>query len=181
MKRKAEPKTNIVERISIALRGVGEQVALTGEMVTSHFALLRTERAGLDFLYSRGGTCTAGELSKATGLTTGSTTALIDRLVGGGYAVREPDPNDRRKQIVRILEKILTDCEAVYAPVRAEMFKFWSSYSIEDLEIVEEFLTRSTQLHAECLRRSRTSASDTSKRGRASIRKGTRPLLGRTL
>lgn len=95
--------------------------------------------------------------------------------------MREPDPNDRRKQIVRILEKILTDCEAVYAPVRAEMFKFWSSYSIEDLEIVEEFLTRSTQLHAECLRRSRTSASDTSKRGRASIRKGTRPLLGRTL
>jgi hypothetical protein len=63
MKRKVEPITNIVERISIALRGVGEQVALTGEMVTNHLGVQRTERAGLDFLYSRGGTCTAGELS----------------------------------------------------------------------------------------------------------------------
>jgi DNA-binding MarR family transcriptional regulator len=167
MKRKAEPITNIIERIVIALRGVGEQVALTGEMVTSNFALQRTERAGLDFLYSRGGACTAGELSKATGLTTGSTTALIDRLVEGGYAVREPDPNDRRKQIVRIPKSVLADCEAAYAPVRAEMFRFWSSYSVKDLEIVEDFLTRSTQLHGECLRRSRTSASGTSKRGRA--------------
>ena len=140
---------------------------LNGEMVTNHFALQRTEHAGLDFLYSRDGTCTAGELSKATGLTTGSTTALIDRLVEGGYAVREPDPNDRRKQIVRIPERVLADCEAVYAPIRAEMFRLWSSYSVEDLGIVEDFLTRSTQLHAACLRRSRTSASDTSKRGSA--------------
>jgi DNA-binding MarR family transcriptional regulator len=179
MKRKIEPITNIVERISIALRGVGEQVALTGEMVTNHFALQRTERAGLDFLYSRGGTCTAGELSKATGLTTGSTTALIDRLVEGGYAVREPDPSDRRKQIVRIPQRVLADCEAVYAPIRAELFRFWSSYSVEDLEIVEDFLTRSTQLHAECLRRSRTSASNTSKSARL-IRKGTRPPVTST-
>ena len=167
MKKKAEPITNLVERIDIALRGIGEQIALTREMITSHFALQRTERAGLDFLYSRGGTCTAGELSKATGLTTGSTTALIDRLVEGGYAVRELDPSDRRKQIIRITQRVLADCEAVYAPIRAKMFRFWSSYSVEDLEIVQGFLTRSTQLHAECLRRSRTSASDTSKRGRA--------------
>ncbi|MGC2619737.1 MAG: MarR family transcriptional regulator [Acidobacteriaceae bacterium] len=81
MKRKAEQIANIVERISLALREVGEQVALISDVVTSHFTLQRTERAGLDFLYSRGGACTAGELSKATGLTTGSTTALIDRLV----------------------------------------------------------------------------------------------------
>jgi hypothetical protein len=47
----------------------------------------------------------------------------------------------------------------VYAPIRGEMFRFWSNYSVEDLEVVEDFLTRSTQLHAECLRRSRTSAS----------------------
>ena len=48
-----------------------------------------------------------------------------------------------------------------------EMFRFWSSFSVENLEIVEDFLTRSTQLRAECLRRSRTSVSDTSKQGRA--------------
>ena len=104
-----------------------------------------------------------GRLSKATGLTSGSTTALIDRLVQGGYAVRQPDATDRRKQIVRIPVHVLADCEARYAPIRAEMFRFWSSYSANNLEVVEDFLTRSTQFHAECLGRSRTSASDKSK------------------
>jgi hypothetical protein len=55
------------------------------------------------------------------------------------------------------------------------MFRFWSSFSVEDLEIVEDFLTRSTQLHAECLRRSRASAPDTSTPGASLISKGTRP------
>ena len=172
MTRKAKPITNAVERIDIALRGLGEQIALTREMIASHFALQRTERAGFDFLYLRGGACTAGELSKATGLTSGSTTALIDRLVKVGYAVRDQDPTDRRKQIVRIPERVFADCEAVYTPIRTEMFRFWSSYSVEDLEVVENFLTRSTQLHADCLRRSRTGVGDGSKRRRAGLGKG---------
>jgi hypothetical protein len=85
--------------------------------------------------------------------------------------VREPDPNDRRKQIVRIPQRVFADCEAVYALIRGEMLRFWSNYSVEDLEVVEDFLTRSTQLHAECLRRSRTSVSDASKPRRAGLGK----------
>lgn len=153
MKRKAKPSKELVERIAGALRSVGEQIALTRELISSHLDLQRTDRTGLDFLYSRGGTCTAGELSKATGLTSGSTTALIDRLERAGYAVREPDRQDRRKQIVRVPRQVLADCEAVYEPIRKEMFRLWSSYSIEDLQLVEDFLTRSTQLHAKCVER----------------------------
>lgn len=151
MKRKAKPSMELVERIAGALRSVGEQIALMRELIARHFDLQRTDRAGLDFLYSRGGTCSPGELSKATGLTSGSTTALIDRLEKAGYAVREPDRRDRRKQIVRIPERVLRDCEAVYEPIRKEMFRLWSSYSVEDLQLVEDFLTRSTQLHAACV------------------------------
>ena len=153
MKRKAKPSKELVQRIADALRSVGEQITLMRELIASHFELQRSDRAGLDFLYSRGGTCSAGELSKATGLTSGSTTALIDRLEKAGYAMREADRQDRRKQIVRIPERVLRDCEAVYEPIRKEMFKLWSSYSAEDLQLVEDFLTRSTQVHAACVER----------------------------
>lgn len=160
MKRKVQPSKKQLERIAGALRGIGEQVALMREMMASHFDLQRTDRAGLDFIYSRGGACTAGELSKATGLTSGSTTALIDRLEEAGYAVREPDRQDRRKQIVRIPDRVLADCAAVYEPIRKELFKLWSSYSAENLQLVEEFLSRTTQLHEACVARARADASD---------------------
>lgn len=43
---------------------------------------------------------TAGELGKKTGLSTGSVTALVDRLEKAGYVVREKDPNDRRRVVI---------------------------------------------------------------------------------
>jgi DNA-binding MarR family transcriptional regulator len=153
MKRKNKSSREQLEAVGGALRQICEQIALTREMVASHFDLQRTDRAGLDFIFSRGGSCTAGELSKATGLTTGSTTALIDRLEEAGYALREPDQNDRRKQIIRIAPQVFADCETLYEPIRAELFGLWSRYSVEELERVAEFLSRSAQRYAECLER----------------------------
>ncbi|MFI6733323.1 MarR family winged helix-turn-helix transcriptional regulator [Nonomuraea sp. NPDC050451] len=46
------------------------------------------------------GPLTSGELAAQTGLTTGATTRLIDRLEQGGYVRRAPDPADRRKVMV---------------------------------------------------------------------------------
>ncbi|SEG43426.1 DNA-binding transcriptional regulator, MarR family [Nonomuraea solani] len=46
------------------------------------------------------GPLTSGELATQTGLTTGATTRLIDRLEQAGYVRRSPDPADRRKVMV---------------------------------------------------------------------------------
>ncbi|MET9342612.1 MULTISPECIES: MarR family winged helix-turn-helix transcriptional regulator [unclassified Nonomuraea] len=46
------------------------------------------------------GPLTSGELAARTGLTTGATTRLIDRLEQSGYVRRAADPADRRKVIV---------------------------------------------------------------------------------
>ena len=45
---------------------------------------------------------TSGELARRTGLTTGATTRLIDRLEKGGHVRRVLDPADRRKVIVEM-------------------------------------------------------------------------------
>jgi len=164
----------LVERVGIAVRRMGAQSVLTSDVIASVFGLHKTDLESLDLIYLRGGACSAGELSKATGLTSGSTTALIDRLVAAGYVVREADPNDRRRQIVRIQEEAIEPIQAVYAPMEAAMFKLWSSYRPQDLEVVEDFITRSTQLGADCLERIKSSIPDNSLNRSNSTARGSR-------
>ncbi len=54
-----------------------------------------------------------GELSRWCLLSSGAMTKRIDRLVAGGFAVREPDPADRRAQLVRLTAAGLARAEAV--------------------------------------------------------------------
>lgn len=165
MKSRLKPSKELVERLFAAVRGVGGQGELTREVIAEVLGLNKTDLAGVDFLYSRNGSCTAGELSKGTGLTSGSTTALIDRLEKAGYAVRENSPTDRRVQIVRLSDKANARCEAIYEPIRKDMFQQWSSYSAKELELVERFLTEGIQLHAAGLKRLRNTRFDSSREG----------------
>lgn len=159
---KSAPKSSreLIERLGVAVRRMGAQSVLASDVIANAFGIHKTDLESLDLIYLRGGACSAGELSKATGLSSGSTTALIDRLVKSGYVVREADPNDRRRQIVRIREDAIKPIKAVYAPMQAEMFKLWSTYDSRDLKIIEDFIVRSTQLHADCLERIKTSVAD---------------------
>ncbi|MGW7681934.1 MarR family winged helix-turn-helix transcriptional regulator [Kribbella sp. NPDC054772] len=48
------------------------------------------------------GPLTSGELARWTGLSTGATTRMIDRLEQRGHVERGYDPNDRRKVVVEL-------------------------------------------------------------------------------
>jgi DNA-binding MarR family transcriptional regulator len=152
----------LVERVGVAVRRMGAQTVLASDVIAGVFGLHKTDLESLDLIFLRGGACSAGELSKATGLSSGSTTALIDRLVKAGYVVREADPNDRRRQIVRLEDQAIAPIKAVYGPIQAEMHKLWSRYGARDLAVIEEFITRSTQVHADCLEHIKTSMRDQS-------------------
>ena len=60
------------------------------------------------------GDLTPGELSTRLGLTSGTMTALVDRLEAGGYARRTPNPDDRRSQLVRISESGQATIDLIY-------------------------------------------------------------------
>jgi DNA-binding MarR family transcriptional regulator len=51
-------------------------------------------------LLVRSGPMTAGQLARATGLTTGAITGIVDRLEQAGWARRSADPGDRRRVII---------------------------------------------------------------------------------
>jgi DNA-binding MarR family transcriptional regulator len=141
--------SDLVERMGLAVRRMGAQSVLSSAGIAKHFGLHTTDLEVLDLIFVRE-TATAGELAKATGLTSGSVTALIDRLVQKGYLTRCEDPDDRRRTLVRINRRETAPIEAVFAPRQAAMFALWSRYSAKELEVVIDFLTQSTNLLARC-------------------------------
>ena len=68
--------------------------------VAASLDLTVSEMAALDHL-QLDGPLTASDLVKRVGLSSGSVTALVDRLVARGFVTREPNPADRRSVLIR--------------------------------------------------------------------------------
>jgi DNA-binding MarR family transcriptional regulator len=90
---------------------------------------------------------TPGRLAVALGLTTGSVTAMLDRMARLGYLTRSPDPLDRRKVVVRATDKTRQITAELYLPLAEEGERdVLAHYTDRELEVVLDFLTRSREL-----------------------------------
>ena len=107
------------------------------------------------------GSMTAGDLARATGLTTASITGVLDRLEEGGFVRRERDPHDRRRVIVKLnagpgLREI--------GPTFGPLLKAWrataAGYSDDDLRLLLEFQQRFEEIVREQLERLRGGAGN---------------------
>lgn len=90
------------------------------------------------------GTSTPKELTRYTGLTTGSTTAMLDRLEKVKFIVRKPNPKDRRGILIEINQKWIETAEPLVRGVWKAQAELIASYSDEELETIADFLTRFT-------------------------------------
>lgn len=92
-------KSNLVERISLLGREFSDATIKLHEAIAGSAGLTGTDHKYLGLLL-RNGPSTAGELGKLTGLTTGSVTALVDRLEEKQLVRRVFSNTDRRKVII---------------------------------------------------------------------------------
>ncbi|NQX58276.1 MarR family transcriptional regulator [Paenibacillus qinlingensis] len=127
------------------MRGLGTRTVLYQQNVATSLGLYNNDFISIDILRERG-PITAGELSKLTGLTTGSVTALIDRLEKNGYVRRQNDPNDRRKVIIVPLYENKEEVSHTYLPLHSAMVKLASSYSEEELTLITTFLEQASHV-----------------------------------
>jgi DNA-binding MarR family transcriptional regulator len=154
----------LVARVGISVRKMGAQSVITSRTVADRFNLHTTDLEVLDLIFLRG-QASAGELADATGLTSGSVTALIDRLAMAGYVERCDDPSDRRRVLVRVHHDAIEPIKAVYMLMQKRMFALWSTFSARDLAVIADFLSRSTELAVACCKDlQRNEASSASKR-----------------
>jgi DNA-binding MarR family transcriptional regulator len=61
------------------------------------------------------GPLTAGEIGTRLALTSGSVTALVNRLVDAGFAERVVDPKDRRRALVALTPRFRSEADRIYA------------------------------------------------------------------
>lgn len=141
-KRPDQP-TDLQENFTLRMRGLGTRTVLYQQQVASSLGLYNNDFISIDILHEKG-PITAGELSKLTGLTTGSVTALIDRLEKSGYVRRENDPKDRRKVIIVPLYEDKEEVSNTYLKLHASMIDLASSYSEEELELITQFLSKAS-------------------------------------
>lgn len=132
------------------MRKMGAQSVLTSQVIAQIFAMHTTDLEVLDLIFLRK-QVSAGQLAEATGLSTGSVTALIDRLATAGYVERTADPLDGRRVLVSVRPKAIEPIKSVYVDMKRRMTALWSGYSASELELVCDFLTRSTALQVECV------------------------------
>jgi DNA-binding MarR family transcriptional regulator len=127
------------------VRRMTAQSVLISQAVSERFGLNSSDLECLDLALLSGG-ATAGEFAKATGLTTGAITGVIDRLERAGYVRRERDPTDRRKVVVRARPGMTGRIAPLYDSLQREMTALWSRYSDEQLALILDFLGGSCDL-----------------------------------
>jgi DNA-binding MarR family transcriptional regulator len=127
------------EQFTLLMRGLGTRTVVYQQNVAASLGLYNNDFLSVDILREKG-PITAGELSKLTGLATGSVTALIDRLEKNGYVRRQNDPNDRRKVIIVPLYENKEDVIDTYLPLHTAMVKLAASYTDEELALISQFL-----------------------------------------
>ncbi|MFF4341318.1 MarR family winged helix-turn-helix transcriptional regulator [Kitasatospora sp. NPDC001540] len=92
------------------------------------------------------GPMTPGELGARTGLTTGPTTRLIDRLEAAGYVRRSPAPDDRRKVIVEPVGKP-AGLDQAMAPARARIGELLADYDTDQLTVLFDYFARAADAY----------------------------------
>jgi|SRR5579859_206383 len=129
-----------------AMRRTGSLMQLTGQAAADRIGINATDLNCLNIL-SFGGRMTAGELARATGLTTASITGVVDRLEEAGFVSRERDPHDRRRVVVTlVLDRAMREVASVFLPLMRDWREMSARYSDDELRLIVDFYSRMEQV-----------------------------------
>ena len=142
------PWQELLKALDEAVRKVGAHSVLLSDLVATRVGLNSTDLECLDLLLLAGA-ITAGRLAEHTGLTTGATTAVIDRLERAGFVRRRRDPEDRRRVFVEVVPESADRVVPLYVPLMKAMERLNEQYDDEHLAVVLDFLRRAFDVGAE--------------------------------
>jgi DNA-binding MarR family transcriptional regulator len=126
----------------LAMRRNGSIMQLLGQMSAERIGINVTDLNCLNIV-ALAGPMTAGELARATGLTTASITGVLDRLEDGGFVRRERDPKDRRRVIVTLNPGPgLREIGPTFGPLVRAWREAAAGYSDEELRLLLDFQRR---------------------------------------
>ena len=93
---------------------------------------------------------TAGEISQATGLTTGAVTGLIDRLERQGLVARKADKSDRRKtHIVPNSQKAMDLLRPLFTDLQKKTEQLFNSFEPAEMMAIVRYFQSATEIMTE--------------------------------
>ncbi len=138
-------KTELKKRTLMAVREYGIHLTLFRNAMSEWAGLNVTDMECLRLLFLKG-IATPSELARQTGLTSGATTAMLDRLEKAGLIERRPNPEDRRGTLIVPAESSAERAASWFESARKAQDELVSSYSESELEIIADAFERFTKL-----------------------------------
>ena len=138
-------KAELKKRALIAVRDYGVHLTLFRNAMSEWAGLNVTDMECLRLLFAKG-VATPSELARHTGLTSGATTAMLDRLEKAGLIERRPNPDDRRGFLIAAVQSSGEKVASWFESARKAQEELISSYSESELEIVADVFERFTKL-----------------------------------
>ncbi|MEN7434934.1 MarR family transcriptional regulator [Bacillus velezensis] len=126
-------------------RKMATRTILFHQAAAQSLGLFPTDLKSADIL-NEAGPMTAGELGKKTGLSTGSVTALIDRLEKAGYVMRKKDPEDKRRVIIVPLTAGKANVKQLFGSLSQSTISLCRQYKEEELRLIFDFLGKATDM-----------------------------------
>jgi DNA-binding MarR family transcriptional regulator len=138
-------KTDLKKRALMAVQDYGIHLTLFRNAVNEWAGLNATDMECLRLLFMKG-IATPSELARHTGLTSGATTAMLDRLEKAGLIERRPNPDDRRGTLIAPAKSGAERAASWFASAREALEELISSYSASELEVIADVFERFTKL-----------------------------------
>ena len=143
-----QTKKEMVDKVILGARQYGISNVLFRNLVGERLGVNVTDMECLGLLFHKG-IATPSELARHTGLSSGATTAMLDRLEKSGLIERHPNPNDRRGTLIVLVKLGAERVDPWFSSIRQAQNELVSSYSAEELGVISDFFERSTKMWEE--------------------------------
>jgi DNA-binding MarR family transcriptional regulator len=134
-------KSELVKQVNMGAREYGISTVLFRHAVGEILGVNVTDMECLALIFFKG-LSTPSELGRYTGLTSGATTAMLDRLEKARLIERRPNPKDRRGTLIVLTNERTPEVGAMFASGREAIDRLTSSYSEGELESIADYFTR---------------------------------------
>lgn len=141
-------KVPLKQRALNAVRDYGVELTQFRNAVDARAGFNTTDMECMRLLIRKGFSIPS-ELARHTGLTSGATTAMLDRLERAGLIERKPNPKDRRGTLIVPAKSGAQKMAAWFESARKAQDELMSSYSASELEIIADVFERFVKLWVE--------------------------------
>jgi DNA-binding MarR family transcriptional regulator len=141
-------KDELKQQVIMGTREYGIGSVLFRHVIGEMLGVNATDMECLGVIFFKG-VATPSELARYTGLSSGATTAMLDRLEKSELIARRPNPEDRRSTHIVLVQETAEKVAPLFASLREAQDKIVSSYSEQELELLSDFFKRSVTMWEE--------------------------------